>query len=1187
MISPEAFRAVVGLWQCRICPTKCAKKTEPGSSRMRQINKYLKLLRLALLTLSVVWTSTELSLRRSILSNSEEGPCETMSLRMIMLLLVMSGLETNPGPNKEGKICEHCGRIFNHSSNLQRHIRRWHTTKHLVICRFCNRPFESRDEWEKHMEDLHKPRTRRWQVSNHAFQKRVLELTLLYQNDKLETALGEQMKKEVFSQIRYYLRFHGTIRFKFVFYCLMRHENIDGTVLDTFYFQNRPVNLVRGEGGLKKLISDEFELLRNQVLALEVENQVGSGWTFECSEAFMISLTKLSNKTMGSYMNFEPRNEKGNVLKGFKKYTVNVKNSDNKCSIYNIILSKFGCNISGDPSNPKNLEPFMRLVDDTDVEYPTSEKDLLCLERNNKDTLNIAINVWRYVDCQRIEPYYISKIRRRGRTECNMLLIEETGQGDEPAHRHLIHIKDISSFFRNSCGLGQQRRHTYCPSCFHFKTESYTKMMSHWKVCTDSNYFKKKYPEAKREFLPDGNVIPTPNSYKSERPYLRGFFDFETLHSPQENACTQCVTKLKKLGFSGTFEVECAHTNEQKTIRLTELPAICFSLLILDEQGEIVYEKYYQGSDAAAYFSEHLYSIQDQMMEIIDKNTKMIMTKEDRAKFNAATQCEECGKLFDDKTPKCRDHHHLSGKFRGTLCNFCNLQKKSLRFIPLYAHNFSGFDSHLIMRSLDMDENDFSTLSRNSEKIITMSLGKFKLIDSSSFMPESLENLVSNLLDKGKKHFKQTQRLSHNSKSKFRLLTRKGVFPYEYLDNVSKLKERSLPQQVEFYSKLKETAVDNTEYLFAQRVWKTFKCKTIGGYMKHYCRLDVRLLADVWTDWAATASEHFKIEAEAGFISLPSFAFDCFLSKTFSDEQVLITLIDKNLIPLHDDITRGIRGGSCIIKQKAAFDTAMETALMSYANTEELAEYERIMEKYGQEDRRRSEKLVKKGISTKKCDQVGCGKMVPMTAKKCRRHATRTILALDFTNLYGYSMTHKMPLDSFRTVEQSELDTHQTYFDSNKTQKMYSEASNQGFIFTAQLDFPKKVQKKLLSYPLVPEALLVEEEMLSKGQKATWKALFSKKYSNGGHKKMINSFKTKKNYTSHYQLLSYLSSLGVKVTLVRGYAFRQKEFIAGYANFCASQRKKSSNAADKKLWKNMINIMYGKCIGNLNLSHPI
>ena len=71
----------------------------------------------------------------------------------------------------------------------------------------------------------------------------------------------------------------------------------------------------------------------------------------------------------------------------------------------------------------------------------------------------------------------------------------------------------------------------------------------------------------------------------------------------------------------------------------------------------------------------------------------------------------------------------------------------------------------------------------------------------------------------------------------------------------------------------------------------------------------------------------------------------------------------------------------------------------------------------------------------------------------------------------------------------------------------------------------------------------------------------------------------KQNYTSHYQLLSYLSSLGVKVTLVRGYAFQQTEFISGYVNFCAAQRKKSVNSSDKKLWKNMANIIYGKFIG--------
>ena len=140
----------------------------------------------------------------------------------------------------------------------------------------------------------------------------------------------------------------------------------------------------------------------------------------------MISITKMSSKTMGSYIEFSPRNTTGNLLKAFRKYTINVRNTDDqKCSIYCIILSKFGKEIQGDLTLPTHLKPFMDFVDDTDVEYPVSEKDLLCLERNNSRSLNIAINVWRYVSSERIDPYYISKVRTKGKTECNMLLIEE------------------------------------------------------------------------------------------------------------------------------------------------------------------------------------------------------------------------------------------------------------------------------------------------------------------------------------------------------------------------------------------------------------------------------------------------------------------------------------------------------------------------------------------------------------------------------------------------------------------------------------------------------------------------------------------------------------------------------------------------------------------------------------------
>ena len=1197
MISAEAYRSAVGRWQSRaVSSSRSRKKYRNGpccqhgscsSADKRIVEIYTTgiVLMAALLLLPIVWTSLTMPMTGGIPQEAETNRSAPLPQKVLQMMLFIAGVERNPGPEPEivtvpkGYQCKFCGGVF--KGNLQRHMKRWHETRHLIICRFCKRPFEKREAWSEHMELEHKPRTRRWRVSNHAFERRVMELSLLYEDDKLESALGEGIRKQVFSQIQYYLRYYGAIRYRLNFACLMRKENMDGAIMDTFYFNTEPQNLVLGELGLNGIMNKEFELLRNQVLSMEVDNQEGSGWSFECSEAFMISITKMSSKTMGSYIDFLPRNEKGNLLKAFRKYTINVRNTDDqKCAIYCIVLSKFGKEIQGDLTLPTHLQPFMDFVDDTDVEYPVSEKDLLCLERNNSRSLNIAINVWRYVSSERIDPYYISKVRTKGRTECNMLLIEEACQEGEVMKQHLIHISDVAALFRETCGSGSQlRKHTFCPSCFHFKTQSYTKMMKHWRACTDSNYFKKIYPEPEDEFLPDGRILPPPNSSKSERPYLRGFFDFETMHSPQNDSCGKCLTKLKKLGFSGTFEVDCQHHDEQKTVRVTELPAICFNLLILDEEGSTVFEEYYQGTDAAAQFSKLLFSIEDKMMKIIDTNTKMFMTDEDLEEFEEATECEECGKVFDETVPKCRDHHHLSGQFRGTLCNNCNLQKKNLRFIPLYCHNFSGFDSHLILGSLDIDQKRFKTLSRNTEKIITMTLGKFRLIDSSSFMPESLENLVSNLLDKGRDCFKQTEKISQNSEKKFELLLRKGVFPYEYLDDVSKLDDEILPPQSAFYSALKETSVDEAEYAFAQKVWNKFECKTLGDYMKLYCTLDVRLLADVWTDWAATTSKPFKIEAEAGFISLPSFAFNCFLGKTYHDDNVEITLIDKNMIPFHDDVQEGIRGGSCLIKQKAAFDTAMETALISQANDEEKAEYEIIMKKYEKKADKQSRKLERAGAPVKLCDQEGCLKKVTQKSKRCSEHACKTILALDFTNLYGYSMTHKMPIDSFRNMDDEELTAHQSFFDSNLTQENYDEKSDEGFIFCAQLDFPKKVQRKLLSYPLVPEALLVEEDMLSKGQKSTWKALFSRNYSNGGHKKMINSFRTKKNYTSHYQLLSYLASLGVKVTLIKGYAFRQTEFISGYVNFCSAQRKKSANAADKKLWKNMANIIYGKFIG--------
>ena len=54
-----------------------------------------------------------------------------------------------------------------------------------------------------------------------------------------------------------------------------------------------------------------------------------------------------------------------------------------------------------------------------------------------------------------------------------------------------------------------------------------------------------------------------------------------------------------------------------------------------------------------------------------------------------------------------------------------------------------------------------------------------------------------------KTRFKNTFKFSNNDINKFILLLRKGVYPYEYMDDWEKFNETSLREKEEFYSNLK------------------------------------------------------------------------------------------------------------------------------------------------------------------------------------------------------------------------------------------------------------------------------------------------------------------------------------------------------------------------------------------------
>ena len=87
-----------------------------------------------------------------------------------------------------------------------------------------------------------------------------------------------------------------------------------------------------------------------------------------------------------------------------------------------------------------------------------------------------------------------------------------------------------------------------------------------------------------------------------------------------------------------------------------------------------------------------------------------------------------------------------------------------------------------------------SCIPKNKEKYISFSLGSARFLDSLNFMNEGLSKLVDNLVAEGDQHL-------HHIKHHFpdpnhrKLLLRKGVYPYEWMNSMEKMEHTSLPLQ--------------------------------------------------------------------------------------------------------------------------------------------------------------------------------------------------------------------------------------------------------------------------------------------------------------------------------------------------------------------------------------------------------
>ena len=76
-------------------------------------------------------------------------------------------------------------------------------------------------------------------------------------------------------------------------------------------------------------------------------------------------------------------------------------------------------------------------------------------------------------------------------------------------------------------------------------------------------------------------------------------------------------------------------------------------------------------------------------------------------------------------------------------------------------------------------------------------------------------------------------------------MKKKGVYPYDYMDSFEKFGDKQLPPKEQFYSILTDENISDEQCQHAQKVWDTFRVKTMGKYDNLYLESDILLLADV------------------------------------------------------------------------------------------------------------------------------------------------------------------------------------------------------------------------------------------------------------------------------------------------------------------------------------------------------
>ena len=522
---------------------------------------------------------------------------------------------------------------------------------------------------------------------------------------------------------------------------------------------------------------------------------------------------------------------------------------------------------------------------------------------------------------------------------------------------------------------------------------------------------------------------------------------------------------------------------------------------------------------------------------------------------------------------KVRDHDHWTGHYRGAAHSGCNIALRKTKRLPVIFHNLTGYDAHIIFQSISKVQEckDPKVISKSMEKFIGFTIGKLCFMDSLQHLSTSLDKLTSNLAAKAlikgcrfcqrrgpKKSIERHERIAHKKEIKteykhkkksltltdlfpnlhknfkkkwkhlpekaFEMLTRKGVYPYAYMDSMSKFQETQLPPKESFYNDLSKKAISDEDFEFVHQLWETFNLKNLKELHELYMETDTLLLADVFESYRKSILKNYGLDP-VHFYTAPALSWAAGLKFTGVKLEI------PSDVNMHIFFDQGLTGG-----------ISMAANHFARANNKLMKEYydPKLKQSY--------------------------------------------ILLVDANNLYGWAMSQFLPTGGFKWVFKLKTDVP-AITNGNKGYKSMDEweqdimklkdDDDTGYMFQVDLEYPENLHLDEMhdNFPLAPESCKIEKEMLSSYQTTLGDSL-NVAY---GSEKLCLTLKDKKEYICHYRNLKFYLKHGMKLKKIHKILqFDQSAWLKPYIDHNTRMRQQADNKFDEDQAKLMNNAFFGK-----------